>query len=106
MGKARALTAICLLLAAMAVAPLHDSPARAQTSTPVSCSGTSTTSPMQGRYTGPWHSDGDYHFTFHELDNMDVELKIVIDGKLNVQVASDGRLSGVATGTVDAPVYD
>jgi hypothetical protein len=57
---------------------------------------------MQGRYTGPWHSDGDYHFA---VFNTDLDLTITIDGTLDVTVAPDGRISGVARGTVDAPIH-
>jgi hypothetical protein len=58
---------------------------------------------MQGQYSGPWHSDGDYHFSAFGTD---LDLKVTIDGTLALTVGPDGRVSGTATGTVDAPIYD
>lgn len=60
-------------------------------------------SPMQGQYSGPWHSDGDYHFS---VFNTDLELQIHIDGTLSLTVTPDGSVSGTASGNVDAPIYD
>src|SRR5579884_1285014 len=75
-------------------------------SIPSGCSGAVTTTPSPGLYTGTWHSDGDYHFDGQfQTFTMDVELKVTIDGTLNLTVGPNGQVSGTATGTVDAPVY-
>src|SRR5437588_11829668 len=102
MGKAASLCAVALLICA-AIAPGRTMTlARAQ-SAPLPCSTQPTASPMQGHYTGPWHSDGDYHFL---TMGYDVELKVIIDGTLDLTVTPDGHVTGTATGTVNAPVYD
>jgi len=61
---------------------------------------------------GPWHSDGDYHFNAqfpafngYPASTRDIEMKIIIDGKLDVTVNSSGQLSGTATGNVNAPIF-
>jgi DNA-binding NarL/FixJ family response regulator len=58
---------------------------------------------MQGHYSGPWHSDADYHFSAFGTD---IELKVTIDGTLSLDVAPDGHVTGTATGSVNAPIYD
>jgi hypothetical protein len=100
MGKVVSLLAACILLAS-AIPGLAPRVAVAQTLT-LPCSVTAP-SPMQGQYTGPWHSDGDYHFSAY---NTDIELKITIDGTLSLTVSPDGHVSGTATGSVQAPIYD
>ncbi|MDQ2743741.1 MAG: hypothetical protein M3Z66_15805, partial [Chloroflexota bacterium] len=67
----------------------------------LSCSGESAPYPMAGHYTGPWHSDGEYHFA---VFNTDLDLKITIDGTLDAAVDASGRLTGTVSGTVDAPI--
>lgn len=107
MGKAGyrlgVLLALSGLLLAAAPTGRPSTLARAEGAAPLSCSGQGTSTPMQGHYTGTWHSDGDYHFAVY---NTDLELKIIIDGRLDVNVDATGQVSGTATGSVDAPVYD
>jgi hypothetical protein len=99
--RGRALLSAALLVG-LAVAPRTTAPAGAQTTAaPVSCSGTFTPSPMQGQYSGTWHSDGDYHFA---VWNTDLRLQITIDGTLSMYVAPDGTVTGTANGSVDAPI--
>lgn len=100
MGKVSSLLVACGLIAsAMPVLAPH--PAVAQTLA-LPCSVTAP-SPMQGQYSGPWHSDGDYTFS---VFNTDLDLKIIIDGTLSLAVSPDGHVSGTATGTVNAPIHD
>src|SRR5689334_9665552 len=103
MGKAITLPAAVLLVLA-ALLPRHTGSVAAAQSVPsLPCSAQPTAAPMQGQYTGPWHSDGDYHFL---TMGYDVELKVIIDGTLNLTVTPDGRVTGSVTGTVNAPVFD
>jgi hypothetical protein len=90
------------LCSALMLVPARTISVRAQTAPLPTCSGTLNTVPMQGRYTGPWHSDADYHFA---VFNTDLDLTITIDGTLDVTVSPDGQVSGVAHGTVDAPIH-
>ena len=95
----------CLaLLAVLVTVPLvpHQSVA-AQSSPAVSCVSQPLSSPAPGHYSGAWHSDGDYHFA---VFNTDVDLKIVIDGTLDIMVAAGGQISGRVTGNVNAPITD
>jgi hypothetical protein len=101
MGKATSISAACALLLAAVIVPLHLSAVRAQSSPPVSCSGQPLSTPMQGHYTGQWHSDGDYHF--YALGH-DIDLKITIDGSVDALVDSSGHVTGVVQGKVDAPL--
>ncbi|MGI8825717.1 MAG: hypothetical protein ACR2JC_08735 [Chloroflexota bacterium] len=103
MGKIRAGALVVALLGAWLVAPQHPFAARAQMVQPTSCTQQPPAYPMQGHYTGIWHSDGDYHFS---VFGTDLDLKVTIDGKLDVYVAPDGSVSGSATGNVDAPITD
>lgn len=91
--------ALCL---GLLITPARSTVVVAQTATLSSCSGTENTMPMPGQYTGSWHSNADYHFA---VFNTDLDLTITIDGALHVTVTPDGRLSGTATGTVDAPIH-
>ncbi len=100
MGKVLSLLAACILVASAAPA-LTPHPAAAQSLT-LPCSVTAAT-PMQGQYSGPWHSDGDYHFAVFSTD---LDLKVVIDGTLSLAISSDGHVSGTASGSVNAPIYD
>jgi hypothetical protein len=100
MGKVLSLLVACVLVAS-ALPELAPGRAAAQTFT-LPCSVTALT-PMQGQYSGPWHSDGDYHFS---VFNTDLDLQIIIDGTLSLTVTADGHVSGTASGTVDAPIYD
>lgn len=102
MGKVPYILWCLALCAGLFVAPAGGATVRAQTAPLPTCSGTVSSAPMQGRYTGPWHSDGDYHFA---VFNTDLDLTITIDGTLDVTVSPDGRVSGVARGTVDAPIH-
>ncbi len=91
---------VTLLLFAAALEPRET--VVAQTATPaLSCSGESAPYPMAGHYTGPWHSDGDYHFA---VFNTDLDLKITIDGTLEAAVDASGTLTGTVSGKVDAPI--
>jgi hypothetical protein len=101
MGKATSGVAALTLLLAAILAPLTHYAVHAQSLPPVSCSGQLLTTPMQGHYTGQWHSDGDYHFL---ALGHDIELKITIDGTLDVMVGADGRMTGTVQGNVDAPL--
>lgn len=100
MGKVVSLLAACILMAS-AVPGLAPHEAAAQTLT-LPCSVTAP-SPMQGQYSGPWHSDGDYHFSVFSTD---LDLQVIIDGTLSLTVSADGHVSGTASGNVDAPIYD
>lgn len=100
MGKVLSLLVACVLVASAAPA-LTPHPAAAQTLS-LPCSVTPA-SPMQGQYSGPWHSDGDYHFA---VFGTDLDLKIIIDGTLSLTISPDGQVSGTATGSVNAPIYD
>lgn len=102
MGKAASLCAVVLLVCA-AVAPGRTVRVAQAQSAPLPCNAQPTVTPMQGHYTGPWHSDGDYHFV---TMGYDVELKVTIDGTLDLTVSPDGQVTGTAVGKVDAPVYD
>lgn len=102
MGKVIGVPAALFVLLAASIAPRAPSLARAQSAPPLPCSA-QPVSPMQGHYTGPWHSNGDY--TFHVF-NTDLDLKIVIDGTLDLTVTPDGHVTGTATGKVDAPITD
>jgi hypothetical protein len=112
MEKTCSLLSVAVLVLAATVTPWKSTKTLAQTSPVVSCSNQPTVSPMQGHYTGPWHSDGDYHFSAHfpafngyPTSTRDIEMKIIIDGKLDVSVNSSGQLSGTATGNVNAPIF-
>lgn len=102
MGKVLTAFAGVSLLGAAVIMPFSSRPARAQSSTlPGGCSGSTPAYPMQGHYTGPWHSDGDYHFNAF---GRDIDLRITIDGTIDATVTPDGRLSGTVQGKVDAPI--
>jgi hypothetical protein len=112
MGKTCSLLAVVVLVLAATVTPWKSTKSLAQTSPVVSCSSQPFVSLMQGHYAGPWHSDGDYHFSAnfpafngYPASTRDIEMKIIIDGKLNVIVNSNGQLSGTATGNVNAPIF-
>ncbi len=101
MGQIRHVTLVSLLLLASALEP-HETVVAQTAATPsLSCSGESAPYPMAGHYTGPWHSDGAYHF---EVFNTDLDLKITIDGTLDAAVDASGRLTGTVSGTVYAPI--
>lgn len=102
MGKAPYVLSCIALCLGVLVAPVRSTTVQAQTAPPPSCSGAPTSTPLPGRYTGPWHSGADYHFA---VFNTDLDLTITIDGMLDVTVTPDGRVSGVAKGTVDAPIH-
>ena len=102
MGKPVYVLMCIALCAGVGMSPARTTMVLAQTPATATCSGTLNTTPMQGRYTGSWHSNGDYHFA---VFNTDLVLTITIDGTLDVTVSPDGRLSGVAKGTVDAPIH-
>ncbi len=102
MGKGPTILWCLALCAGLFLAPASGTTVGAQTAPLPTCSGTLSSAPMPGRYTGPWHSDGDYHFA---VFNTDLDLTITIDGTLDVTVSPDGRVSGVARGTVDAPIH-
>jgi hypothetical protein len=102
MGKAPYILWCLALCSGLLLAPASSSAVRAQTAQLPTCSGTVSSAPMQGRYTGAWHSNGDYHFA---VFNTDLDLTITIDGTLDVTVSADGRVSGVARGSVDAPIH-
>jgi hypothetical protein len=102
MGKAPYVLSCIALCVGLLMVPTRSTKVNAQTAPLPSCSGTLTSTPTQGRYTGPWHSDADYHFA---VFNTDLDLTITIDGTLDVTVTPDGRVSGVARGTVDAPIH-
>lgn len=112
MGKVASVLAVVALLAAATVAPWRSvATTRAQTS-PVSCSNQPLASPMQGHYAGVWHSEGDYHFHAHfdanagfPAQDRDIEMKLSVDGKLDLTVSSGGQVSGTATGSVNAPIF-
>ena len=112
MGKAGTILAVAALLLATVPAAWQFPPVRVQAAPSVSCSSQPIASPMQGHYTGPWHSDGDYHFQarfpafngFPAAD-VDVEMKIIVDGTLDVTVNAGGGVSGSVTGNVDAPIF-
>jgi hypothetical protein len=90
------------LLAGVALVPARSPAARAQAAAPaISCSGAPEPSPMQGHYTGTWHSDGLYHF--NALGH-DIQLTVTIDGTIDVTVTPDGQMSGTVQGNVQAPV--
>lgn len=101
MGKVLSLCGAVTLLIAGSLVPSQWATVRAQSVPPVNCSGTPLSTPMQGHYTGPWHSEGDYHFSAF---GRDVQLHITIAGTLDVTVTADGRMVGNVHGTVDAPV--
>lgn len=102
--KALSLLAAGLIVMTTAVAARQDDGiARAQGAPDVSCDGQSLTTPMQGHYTGTWHSDGDYHFYVFQTD---LELKIILDGTFDVTVSPQGQVSGTAKGSVNAPIFD
>ncbi|HLJ69049.1 MAG TPA: hypothetical protein VKX16_16980 [Chloroflexota bacterium] len=101
MGKVMPAILAATMLVAGAASPWRASVIRAQTAPAVSCAGAPPSAPMQGHYTGTWHSDGDYHFN---VFNTDLDLKVVIDGTLDLTMTADGRLSGTAQGKVDAPI--
>src|SRR4051812_34404221 len=77
-------------------------PARAQSPPPAACNGGQiAATPMQGHYTGAWHSDAVYQFNaFNTIVNLDV----TINGTLDAHVEPDGSVSGTAVGQVDAPI--
>ncbi|HEX6510142.1 MAG TPA: hypothetical protein VF221_21135 [Chloroflexota bacterium] len=102
MGKGLAVLAASAMLLAASVSPRGIEVVRAQVLPSSSCSGVSNSVPMGGHYTGTWHSDGDYHFA---VFNTDLDLKIVIDGTLDITVGPDGQVSGTAHGSVDAPIF-
>lgn len=103
MRKVAALLAGILLLPASSLRPASTPAISAQqTPSPGTCAGQVVTTPMAGHYTGPWHSDGDYHFP---VFGRDLDLKIIMDGTLDVTVTPDGRLTGTAQGKVNAPIY-
>lgn len=102
MGKVISLLAVSVLVLAGALSPWRLSmPAVRAASPSVSCAATPSTAPMQGHFTGPWHSDGDYHF---HVFNTDLDLKIIIDGTIDATVTPDGQISAIAQGKVDAPI--
>src|SRR5947209_6503816 len=101
MGKVASLCAMVLLVLDV-IAPERTIHVAQAQNAPLPCTAQTTVAPMQGHYTGPWHSDGDYHFI---TMGYDVELKVTIDGTLDLTVSSDGHVTGTATGKVDAPVY-
>src|SRR5438067_13474946 len=80
--------------------PAPASPVSAQTSLPP-CAASGPVTPMQGHYTGQWHSNAIYHFAVFDTDLI---LTIVIDGTLDATVSASGRVSGSVTGRVDAPI--
>jgi hypothetical protein len=101
MGKVTTLLSILVLLVSTLAGAARSPLARAQTIVPpVSCSGNAAPAPMQGHYTGPWHSEGDYHFL---ALGYDIDLQIIIDGTIDATVTPDGRLTGTVQGKVDAP---
>jgi len=77
--------------------------ARAQVSSPSTCSSTVNLAPMLGHYTGPWHSDGHYNFA---VFNTDLGLNIIINGTISADVDATGQVTGNVTGIVTAPVND
>lgn len=102
MGKTRGGLLAIVMLASSILVPRQTQGAHAQSLPAAPCSAGGAPSPMPGHYTGPWHSDGDYHFA---VFNTDLDLKIFIDGTLDVTIRSDGSASGTVTGSVDAPIY-
>jgi hypothetical protein len=113
MGKVSSFLAGVALLLAATLTPWKAAPAaRAQAGAPISCSNEPLASPMQGHYTGTWQSTGDYHFHAHfdafagaPAQDHDIEMKLTINGTLDATVSLDGRLSGTATGSVNAPLF-
>lgn len=112
MGKVCSCLSVAVLVGAGAIIPWRIPATQAQTRTPAGCNSQAIASPMQGHYTGPWHSEADYHFKVHfdqfgaaPPSDWDLEMKIIIDGKLDISVAPNGTASGTATGSVDAPIY-
>jgi len=101
MDRIRHVTLVSLLLLAAALEPRETVVAQTAATPSLSCSSESAAYPMAGHYTGPWHSDGDYHFA---VFNTDLDLKITIDGTLDAAVDASGRLTGAVSGTVDAPI--
>jgi len=101
MRRIRHVTLVSLLLLAAALEPRETVVAQTAATPSLSCSGESMPSPMAGHYTGPWHSDGEYHFA---VFNTDLDLKITIDGTLDATVDASGKLTGTVSGTVDAPI--
>jgi hypothetical protein len=101
MGKVASALAVAALLFAATIVPLPPLGVDAQTTTPVACSGTAPSTPMQGHYTGPWHSTALYHFAAF---GRDLQLGVTIDGTLDVTVGADGKITGTVQGKVDAPV--
>lgn len=102
MRRAGPIAASALLVAALIGAHAPAS-ARAQVGSPATCSSTVDLAPMQGHYTGPWHSDGDYNFA---VFNTNLGLHIIIDGTISADVDASGRVTGSALGIVAAPVND
>ena len=102
MKEAGSIVASALLVAALIGAHAPAS-ARAQVSSPSTCSSTVNLAPMQGHYSGPWHSDGDYNFA---VFNTNLRLHIIINGTITADVDATGQVTGTVTGTVTAPVND
>lgn len=103
MRKARTFLALVLLGTITTASPPNSTRAFAQSAPQPSCTGQPTAIPMQGHYTGMWHSDGDYHFA---VFNTDLDLKVTLDGTLDLAVSPDGHVSGRATASVNAPITD
>jgi hypothetical protein len=100
MGKVASIAAALVLLLAAVLIPIRHTTVGAQSPPPVSCSGQPLATPMQGHYTGQWHSEGDYHF--YALGH-DIDLKLTIDGTIDAEI-SGGQITGTLTGNVDAPL--
>ena len=103
MGKAFAWLAVAAMIVAGLTAPRPDTAAYAQSSVSVPCASEPAASPMQGHYTGTWHSDGDYQFS---VFNTSLDLKVTIDGTIDASVSPAGDVAGKLTGTVNAPITD
>lgn len=101
MGRIHRVTLLSLWLLAAALAPRETVVAQSAVPPSLSCSAESAPYPTAGHYTGPWHSDGDYHFA---VFNTDLDLKVTIDGMLDAAVDASGKLTGTVSGTVDAPL--
>ncbi|HEX8919536.1 MAG TPA: hypothetical protein VF898_13620 [Chloroflexota bacterium] len=112
MRKEGVLAAIAVLLLAGIISPLRTATAQTQPSGSVPCSISRLLSPTQGHYTGAWQSTGDYTFdakfpaqngspAYEKI----IDLKLIIDGKLDVTVSASGAMNGTASGNVQAPIF-
>lgn len=112
MGTVRAVLIVASLLAAWFPVPRLSGVVRAQSAPSLPCTSQPAVIPMAGHYTGPWHAEGDYTFTadfpangLYPAQERVLEMKIIVDGTLDVTIDGNGQVTGTATGNVNAPIY-